>query len=130
MQLREPIVVAALQLWSNKVRTLLTVLGILIGVGSVVGIVSIGEGLRQTVVSEFDRIGGGSLIVVFPPAGWVRQGDRWVRRPWQEWLHNQDAVRIRAECQHIRSVLAIVEKGGRVSRGKVDTSPATNEVMM
>ena len=42
--------IAVHQLWSNKVRTLLTTLGILIGVGSVVGVVSIGQGLRDTVM--------------------------------------------------------------------------------
>ena len=39
MNIREPIAIALMQLWTNKVRTLLTVLGILIGVGSVVGVV-------------------------------------------------------------------------------------------
>ena len=45
----ECIGIALTQLFANKVRSLLTLLGMLIGVGSVVGIVSISEGLRRMV---------------------------------------------------------------------------------
>ena len=49
----EPIAVGLAQLRSNKLRSLLTLLGIVIGVASVIGIVSLGEGLRQTVMGDF-----------------------------------------------------------------------------
>jgi putative ABC transport system permease protein len=98
------------------------VLGILIGVGSVVGVVSIGEGLRRTVVGELDRLGGGRLIMVMSPRPYVRQGDRWVPRPWDDYLTARDVVRIRNESQYVRSVLPMVSSGSSVARGKVETS--------
>ena len=123
MSLWEPVAIALLQLWSNKIRTILTVLGILIGVGSVVGVVSLGEGLRRAVMGEINRLGGGRLITVSSPREWVRQGDRWVRRPWDDYLTNDDATRIREESRYVGSVLPIVSSGGgQLSYGKIDTS--------
>ena len=78
MMLLESISVAMAQLWANKLRSALTLLGMLIGVGSVVGIVSISEGLRRTVTDEFGKLGGVNLIFVMPQAMVLRDG-RWVR---------------------------------------------------
>jgi putative ABC transport system permease protein len=122
VNIREPIAIALLQLWTNKVRTLLTVLGILIGVGSVVGVVSLGEGLRQAVMGEIDRLGGGRLIAVSSPRSHIRQGGRWVRRPWDDQLTNDDVDRLREESRYIGSVLPIAGAGGRLMYKKVDTS--------
>ena len=44
MLLFETIVVALTQLRTNKMRSFLTILGIMIGIGSVMGVTSIGEG--------------------------------------------------------------------------------------
>lgn len=49
----------------NKVRTLLTSLGILIGVLSVVLIVAFGLGLKKTINSQFESLGANQLII-FP----------------------------------------------------------------
>jgi len=136
MNLREPIAVGLAQLRANKLRSLLTILGILIGVGSVVGIVSIGEGLRRTVVSEFDKVGGSSLIWVAPPREWERKGGRWVRRSWVDRLKEQDIAAIQAECPNVKSDLPFVGGGAQVrfrkaaSDGQLrGTSPGYDEAM-
>jgi len=50
-------------LTSNLLRTFLTVLGILIGVASVVSLMGIGEGARRTVVEQFESLGKNVVIV-------------------------------------------------------------------
>jgi putative ABC transport system permease protein len=136
VNLHEPIAVGLTQLRTNKLRSLLTILGILIGVGSVVGIVSIGEGLRRTVVSEFDKVGGSSLIFLAPPREWERKGGRWVRRPWVDRLKEQDIHAIVTECPKVKRVLPFV--GGAVqiryrkaaAEGQLrGTSPGYEEAM-
>ena len=50
-------------LLSNRLRSALTTLGIVIGVGAVIGLVSLGRGVEQFVAQEFDAIGSNSLII-------------------------------------------------------------------
>jgi putative ABC transport system permease protein len=90
MLLFETIVVALTQLRANKMRSFLTILGIMIGIGSVMGVTSIGEGLQKRIVSEFERAGGSNLIVVQPPRSFIRKDNRWVRRSWEEHLLVED----------------------------------------
>ena len=56
------------QLLRHKVRSFLTMLGILIGVGAVVAIVSLGEGLRDMFNSQIACQGSGDLIYIMPDA--------------------------------------------------------------
>jgi len=48
---------------ANKGRSFLTMLGIIIGIASVIAIVSIGEGTKNQMNSEIDGIGGGQIAV-------------------------------------------------------------------
>jgi putative ABC transport system permease protein len=62
-------------LFSNKVRSGLTILGIIIGIGSVVATLSIGQGVSNSIQSNIASIGS-NLIMVTPGAqqsGLVRQ---------------------------------------------------------
>lgn len=54
-------------LTSNKVRTGLTMLGIVIGIGSVIAMVSIGQGAQSSIQSSIQSIGS-NLILVTPGA--------------------------------------------------------------
>ena len=49
---------------SNKLRTFLTMLGIIIGVGSVIAMVSLGLGLKEKVKENMSRMGSNLLIVM------------------------------------------------------------------
>jgi putative ABC transport system permease protein len=50
---------------ANKVRSLLTILGIVIGIGSVVAMISIGEGAKNNIEQSIQSIGS-NLIMVYP----------------------------------------------------------------
>jgi len=49
----------------NKTRTLLTILGIVIGVGSVIMLMSIGDGLKKYVSGQFEALGS-NIVIVLP----------------------------------------------------------------
>ncbi|HCY76116.1 MAG TPA: macrolide ABC transporter permease/ATP-binding protein MacB [Ignavibacteriales bacterium] len=57
----------------NKFRSILTMLGIIIGVGSVVAMLAIGTGAKQEVLSRIEAMGS-NLIIVKPGAPNVRAG--------------------------------------------------------
>jgi len=50
-------------LWRNKVRTLLTMLGIVFGIGAVIAMVSGGQGAQQAVKDVFQSLGTNVLIL-------------------------------------------------------------------
>ncbi|MBA3500555.1 MAG: ABC transporter permease [Myxococcota bacterium] len=50
-------------LWRNKVRTILTMLGIIFGIGAVIAMVASGEGAQMAVKQVFARMGTNVLIV-------------------------------------------------------------------
>jgi putative ABC transport system permease protein len=64
MNLLEAFRVAWIALLSNKARALLTMLGIIIGVGTVIGMLAIGTGYAEFVESEFGKLGVGRLTIL------------------------------------------------------------------
>ena len=63
MLFKESIAIAFTSLLSNKMRTILTMLGIIIGVGAVIVMVSIGMGVRQNITNSIASLGSNMLIV-------------------------------------------------------------------
>ena len=63
MLFKETIQMAISALWANKMRSLLTMLGIIIGVGAVIAMVSIGMGVRKQVEDSIASLGSNMLIV-------------------------------------------------------------------
>ena len=57
MHIADLVTVSLRGLTSNKMRSVLTMLGVIIGVASVIALVSIGEGARREVVQNFESIG-------------------------------------------------------------------------
>lgn len=65
MDIAEIIKIALLALKTNKVRSFLTMLGIIIGVSAVILLVSIGSGLQYFITSQFENLGS-NIIIVMP----------------------------------------------------------------
>lgn len=65
MNLKESFKIALRALNANKARAVLTMLGVIIGVSSVILLVSIGTGVRDDVLGQFDSLGS-NLIYVMP----------------------------------------------------------------
>lgn len=65
MPIYDDIELAFVSLKRHPLRTLLTILGMIIGVGAVVAMVSIGLGARQEIEDEIRRLGT-NLLIVFP----------------------------------------------------------------
>ncbi|MEM6283109.1 MAG: ABC transporter permease, partial [Chloroflexota bacterium] len=63
----ESLRIALSSLIVNRLRALLTTLGIIIGVGSVIALISLGRGVEDFIASEFESLGS-NLIVVFRSA--------------------------------------------------------------
>jgi putative ABC transport system permease protein len=60
---REQFRIATANLRANRARTLLTTLGIVIGVASITLVLALGEGAKQAVTQQVQRLGGNVIIV-------------------------------------------------------------------
>ncbi|MFQ9696767.1 MAG: ABC transporter permease, partial [Zhenhengia sp.] len=63
MNLIECIKSAMNQLLGNKMRTFLTMLGMFIGIGSVIMVLGLGAGVKDLMMSTFDAIGKGTVMI-------------------------------------------------------------------
>ena len=84
--LYEYIKMAVHNIMANKGRSFLTMLGIIIGIASVIAIVSVGEGTKNQMNSEIDDIGGGQIAISVSDEA---QTD-------EEWITADDEEAIRA----------------------------------
>jgi putative ABC transport system permease protein len=64
----ENLKIALRAIFANKMRSVLTVLGVMIGVAAVIAVVSIVQGLQYKISSDLEDIGS-NFIEVFPDAG-------------------------------------------------------------
>jgi putative ABC transport system permease protein len=106
------------QIGKNKLRSGLTVLGVIIGIAAVTTMVSIGQGAGELVRNEFRNIGS-NVIVIFPGS---RQSGG-VNRGATITLTQDDAFAIASECPAVGAVTPYVGASGQVIGGNVNYNP-------
>ena len=67
MKIQNQLKAAFRSLTKNKMRTFLTMLGIIIGVGSVIAMLAIGQGSKQSIQAQIANLGT-NLLTIFPSA--------------------------------------------------------------
>mgnify|MGYP001657996676 CR=1 FL=1 len=75
---------------ANKGRSFLTMLGIIIGIASVIAIVSIGEGTKNQMNSEIDDIGGGQISLSVSSD--AQTAEEWITQEDVEAIRELDGV--------------------------------------
>src|SRR5690349_16404883 len=95
----------------NALRSFLTMLGIVIGVGAVIAMVTIGKGATQKVRNEVSALGD-NLLVVTPSA--TRRGP--ARTPATP-FNRQDVEAIKREVPGIKSLAPSASNGGTAVYG-------------
>ncbi len=119
MNLLEAFRIALRALTANKMRSILTMLGIIIGVAAVIALMSVGQGVQVMVAEQLQSAGSNLLIVVPGNLKDAQPGDPRMRRPSNP-LTNGDWMAIR-DPLHVPHLVAVVpEADGRanVSYGK------------
>lgn len=101
-------------LYANKLRSLLTMLGIIIGVGAVIAMVSIGMGVRSNVQASIASLGSNMLIV--SPGSSNRGGPRGAAGSMQT-LKYDDARAIQGKIRNIDFVSPSVSGSYQVVNG-------------
>jgi putative ABC transport system permease protein len=98
----------------NKMRSLLTMLGIIIGVGAVITMVAIGEGAQDQIAQQIGSLGS-NLVIVFPGAS--RQGGISFGGGSGTRLTLDDADKLKREALLLAGVSPVVRAGVQVIGG-------------
>ena len=106
--------VALRALSRNKMRSALTMLGIVIGVGAVIAMVSIGQGAQRTVQDQIQSIGT-NVVFVWP--GSMNSNGVRLGAGASNSLTGDDADAIERECPSVSAASAIVRASSQIVFG-------------
>lgn len=112
MNILENLISAFSVLRASKLRTILTLLGITIGIAGVIAMMSFGAGAEKLMMGEIENIGGPSMFGVYRP-GYIRKNKRWQRNTSPHYLEMRDLQDILADCPSVE--VATVERSHPVS---------------
>jgi putative ABC transport system permease protein len=119
IELWQSLKIALRALRVNKMRSFLTMLGIIIGIASVIAMVAIGSGAQKK-ISEHIASMGSNLILVIP--GSVTSGGLRIGPGAAPTLTYDDARAIKAECPSVDAAAPEVRGGGQVVYGNQNWS--------
>ena len=107
MQILENLISAFSVLRGSKLRTILTLLGITIGIAGVIAMMSFGAGAEKLMMTQIEKIGGPSMFGVYRP-GYIEKNNRWQRNTSPHYLEMRDLHDILADCPSVE--VATVER--------------------
>lgn len=110
--------IALKALGNNKFRGFLTMLGIIIGVGSVITMLAIGQGSKKSIQAEISEMG--SNMIMIHPGEDMRGGVRLSADDMQT-LKVKDFEDIRQECGHVSLASPSVNSSGQAVFGANNT---------
>jgi ABC-type antimicrobial peptide transport system permease subunit len=114
MSIKDLLTTAFLNLWRRKLRAFLTVLGMVIGVASIVVMVSLGIGIKQATIESF--AGTGSLTTIRVSSwSYVTRGNGGSSR--QKEL-NKKAIASFKQIEGVQAVMPLIETYGMLKSGK------------
>lgn len=113
--------IALRALANNKMRGFLTMLGIIIGVASVITMLAIGQGSKRSIQAEISEMG--SNMIMIQPGGDIRGGVR-QEASSMETLKLEDYQNIVDEIRYVAAVSPSVNSSGQVIYG-ANNAPTT-----
>lgn len=106
--------IALRALANNKMRAFLTMLGIIIGVASVIAMLAIGQGSKRSIQKQISEMG--SNMIMIHPGGEMRGGVRQDASSMQT-LKLENYETLRDECVYISAISPNVSASGQLISG-------------
>src|SRR4051812_16640744 len=121
MQFIEAVRLALQSLWANKLRSILTLLGVIIGVGSVITVVTLTNGAKEFVTSKINSYGAATITVSKMPETFITMEEFLAFQKRRDVTY-EDYRAVLSDCRLCRSVGAQRTKTGRVVLGTKSTT--------
>jgi putative ABC transport system permease protein len=122
MPLKEAFKLALQSLWANKMRSVLTLLGVIIGVASVIMVVTLTNGAKQFVTSKINSYGAAVIIVSRFPQTFITI-EEYIEFQKRKFITYDDYRAVLSDCKSCVSVGAQRSNGtGKVVHGTQSTT--------
>ncbi len=118
---------------ANKMRSLLTMLGIIIGIASVLSMIAIGDGAKELVLQDAQKLGGANQFTLYRRSS-EKLGKHRIPIRTKEYLNYGDVLAIEADCPSVtevtprirdwKGVLMQAEGGGQTRAGYNGVDPS------
>ena len=124
MEFIEALKLALQSLWANRLRTILTLLGVVIGVASVITVVTLTNGAKQFVTSKINTYGASVVTVRKMPQTFLTV-DEYLEFQKRKDVRYEDYKAIASECRSCISVGADRSSTGKVVYQTKSTTDTT-----
>jgi putative ABC transport system permease protein len=116
MEFKEALKLALQSLWANKLRTVLTLLGVVIGVASVIAVVTLVNGANSFVQTKFTRYGADTFTVSKSPTI-ITDADEYTRVQKRKNITFDDFKYVQENCTKCIAMGAQQATTGKLVRG-------------
>ena len=124
MGFSEAIKVALQSLWANKMRTILTIVGVVIGVASVIAVITLVNGANMFVVKKIARKGADTLTLTRLPAV-IFSGEEYLKVNKRKDIVYDDYLYLQRTCTRCLALGAELSSTGTVVSGKQSSNNTT-----
>src|SRR5258708_29347549 len=122
MNIAEAIKIAFLSLWANKLRSALTLLGVVIGVAAVIAVVTFVNGINGYVATKIFNLGA-DVFIVFKNSPAITNIDKFLAGEKRKDLTMEDYQAVLEACNHSEWVgAALRNASGHVKYGEQSIS--------
>jgi putative ABC transport system permease protein len=120
MEFKEAVKLALQSLWANKLRSVLTLLGVVIGVASVIAVVTLVNGANRYVADKIYRYGA-DVFTVSKQSRVITSYDEYMKFQKRKNVLLEDERFIADNCKRCQSVGALQNTAGKVVVGTHST---------
>ena len=117
MKVKNLLIAALRSLAKNKMRTFLTMLGIIIGVASVIAMLAIGQGSKQSIQAQISTLGT-NVLMIFPQTS--NTGGVRMEAGSSQKMTLEDVTAITDRCPSVAYVTPQVRSSGQLVNGNLN----------
>ena len=114
MELKEAFKIALQSLWANKLRSVLTLIGVVIGVSSVIAVITLTNGVNKYVATKVYGYGA-DVFTLSKQSPVIFSYEQWQKYQKRKDLKIEDYYAIQENCKSCESVGALLNSSGKVT---------------
>jgi putative ABC transport system permease protein len=124
MNIAEAIRIALQSLWANKLRSVLTLLGVVIGIASVIAVVTFVSGINDYVAKKIFNLGA-DVFIVSKMSAVETNVEHFLAAEKRKNLDLEDYQAVLGACRHCDYVGALMQGSGKVKHNEQSISDTT-----